>query len=183
MSILGPFHYFLPLSFLWAFPKSFRLLWPNYHILCLWVYWPLNQSHLPIPFFGLFQPIFAFFLFLMIPMGLLLHSLGLPQPVCFLWGHLLFYGPMNHYSCHSGSMVFTLLLSFFAFFILLGFFCHWSILSKKGHQHNSRPTKYQRYMLPSIRFDSQLLHSTHSSFFIYGYCNTGSSEFSLVCII
>ena len=132
LSILGPFHSFLPLSFPWAFAKSFRLLWPNYHILCLWVYWPLNQSHLPIPFFGLFQPIFAFFLFLTIPMGFLLHSLGLPRPVCFLWGYLLFCGPMNHYSCHSDSMVFTLLLSFFAFFILLGFFYHCSILSKKG---------------------------------------------------
>ena len=32
--------------------------------------------------------------------------------------------------------------------------------------YNSRPTKYQRYTLPSIRFDSQLLHSTHLSFFV-----------------
>ena len=78
LGILGLFHSFLLLSFLWAFTKSFELPWPNYHILCLWVYCPANQSHLPIPFFGLLWLVFAFFLFLTIPIGLLLHSLGLP---------------------------------------------------------------------------------------------------------
>ena len=131
LGILGLFHSFLLLSFLWAFAKSFELPWPNYHILCLWVYCPANQSHLPIPFFGLLWLVFAFFLFLTIPIGLLLHSLGLPQFVCFLWGHLLFCGPMNHYSCHSTPMVFILLVSFSTFFILLGFFCHWALLSQK----------------------------------------------------
>ena len=53
----------------------------------LWVYWPSNQSYLPISFFGLLRPLFAFFLFLMIPIGLLLHSLGLPWLVCFLQGY------------------------------------------------------------------------------------------------
>ena len=117
LGILGPFHSFLPLSFSWAFAKSFELPWPNYHILCLWVYLPANQSHLPIPFFGLLWPLFAFFLFLMILMSLLLHSFGLSQPVCFLWAHLLFCGLMDQYSYHSGPMIFTLLLSFSTFFI------------------------------------------------------------------
>ena len=117
LGILGPFHSFLPLSFSWAFAKSFELPWPNYHILCLWVYLPANQSHLPIPFFRLLWPLFAFFLFLMILMSLLLHSFGLSQPVCFLWAHLLFCGLMDQYSYHSGPMIFTLLLSFSTFFI------------------------------------------------------------------
>ena len=54
-----------------------------------WVCWLLNQPHLLIPFFGLFQPIFAYFPLLMIPMSLLLSSLGSPRPVCFLYG--IFY--------------------------------------------------------------------------------------------
>ena len=135
LSILGPFYSFLHFTFPWVFAKSFRLPWPNYHVLYLWVYQHLNQSHLLIPFFRLLRPIVAFFSFFTIQMGLLLHSLGLPQPVCFLWSHLLFYGPMDHYSYQSGPMVFTLLLSFSTVFILLGFFCHWTLLSKNGHQH------------------------------------------------
>ena len=50
------------------------------------VCWPLHLPHLLIPFFGLLQPIFACFPFLIIPMGLLLPSLGSLEPVCFLWG-------------------------------------------------------------------------------------------------
>ena len=146
LGILGPFHSFLPLSFSQVFAKSFKLPWPNYHILCLWVYWPVNQSHLPIPFFGLLRPLFAFFLFLMILMSLLLHSFGLSQPVCFLWAHLLFCGLMDQYSYHSRLMIFTLLLSFSTFFILLGFFCHWTILSRYGQAStiisNKRLTLY-----------------------------------------
>ena len=69
LGILGPFYSFLLLTFLWVLAKSFGLPWPNYHILYIWVYWPLNQPHLPIPFFGLLRPLFAFFLFLTIPMA------------------------------------------------------------------------------------------------------------------
>ena len=69
LGILGLFHSFLPLTFPWAFAKSFGLPWPNYHLLCLWVYWLLNQSHLLLPCFGLLGPFFSFFLFLIIPMG------------------------------------------------------------------------------------------------------------------
>ena len=68
LGILGLFHSFLILTFPWALAKSFGFPCFNYQILYLWVYWPLNQSHLPIPFFGLLQPVFAFFLFLTIPM-------------------------------------------------------------------------------------------------------------------
>ena len=89
--ILGPFHSFLPLTFLWAFAKFFGLPQPNYHILYFWVYWPLNQSHLLIPFFGLIQPVFSFFLFLMIPMGLPFLSLRLP------WARLLSLGSFYYF--------------------------------------------------------------------------------------
>ena len=91
LGILGPFHSFLLLTFPWAFAKSFGLPWPNYHILYPWVYWPSNQSHLLISFFGLLQPLFTFFLFLTILMGLLLHHLGLPWPVCSLWEPLYYF--------------------------------------------------------------------------------------------
>ena len=37
---------------------------------------------------------------------------------------------MNHHFCHPGPIVFTLLILFSAFLILLGFFCHWALLSK-----------------------------------------------------
>ena len=47
-----------------TFTKSFGLLRPNYHVLYLWIHWPLNRSHLLIRFFGLFRPVFDFFLFL-----------------------------------------------------------------------------------------------------------------------
>ena len=68
--------------------------------------WPLYQPHLLILFFGLLRPLFACFLLLIIPMSLLLPFLGSLGPVCFLWAFLLFYRPVDHYSCHSGLMVF-----------------------------------------------------------------------------
>ena len=122
---------FFPTFYILVFAKSFGFPWSNYHILCLWVYWPSNQSHLLIPFFGLLRSVFAFFPFLTIPMNLLLYFLGLPRSVYFLWGHLLFCGHVDHYSCHSGTMIFTLLLSFSTFFILLGFFSRWTLFVKK----------------------------------------------------
>ena len=89
--ILGPTYSFLLLTFLWAFAKTFGLPWPNYHILYFWVYWPLNQPHLLIHFFGLLRPIFTCFLLLTIPMGLLLPSLGLS------WAHFLSLGSFYYF--------------------------------------------------------------------------------------
>ena len=61
LGILGPFRTFLPFfTFPWVFAKSFGFLWPNCHILFLWVYYPSNQSHLPILFSGLLQHVFCF---------------------------------------------------------------------------------------------------------------------------
>ena len=73
---------FIPMSFCW-------ILWTSLTqepYLYLWAYWPLSQPHLLIPFFWLSRPIFTFFPSLTIPMGLLLHSLGLSRLVCFLSG-------------------------------------------------------------------------------------------------
>ena len=50
----------------------------------------------------------------------------------FFGATLLFCGLMDHYSYHSSSMIFTMLFSFFTFFLLLGFFYHWAILPKMG---------------------------------------------------
>ena len=79
--MLGPFHSLLLLSLLWVFVKSFGIPWTNYHILYfgfigIWIN--------PIYYFltlGSSSPFLLSFLFLMIPMGLLLHPLGLPRPV------------------------------------------------------------------------------------------------------
>ena len=43
---------------------------------------------------------------------------------------LLFCRPVDHYSCHFGLLVFTLLFYFSTFFILSGFFYHWALLPK-----------------------------------------------------
>ena len=48
------------------------------------VCWPLHHSYLLISLFGLLQPIFACFLLIVIPMGLLLPFLGSHGPICFL---------------------------------------------------------------------------------------------------
>ena len=114
------------------FAKSFGLPWPNCHILFLWVYWPLNQSHLSIHFSRLLRPIFAFFLFLMIPIGFLLHSLGLPWPVCFLWSHFVILWARGFAIRAQWSLLCNFLSSpfhpVFAFFLFLmiptGFLLH-----------------------------------------------------------
>ena len=48
-----------------------------------------SHSHLLIHFLGPLRPLFAFFLLLMIPKSLLLHSLGLPWHVYLLWSHFV----------------------------------------------------------------------------------------------
>ena len=78
----------------------------------------------PSPFMS-FQP-------LTIPIGLLPSLFGLPWPICFFLATDYFCGPVDHYSYHSGLLVFALLFSLPIFFILLGFFCHWAPLLKVG---------------------------------------------------
>jgi len=81
LGILGPIHSYIPISSCYVFWASLAQL--PYPLLS-GAYWPLYQPHLLIPFFGLLRPIFAFFPFLIIPMGLLFPYLGSLEPVCFL---------------------------------------------------------------------------------------------------
>ena len=147
LGFLGPFHSSgflglfssssLPLSLPWVFTKSFGLPWPNYHILTSY-YLSSYPTNLLIHFLDFPGP-FTSFLCLTIPIGLLPSFFGLPQPICFFLATYYFCGPVDHYSYHSSLLVFTLLFSLLIFFILLGFFCHWSLgpLVKSGHQQCS----------------------------------------------
>ena len=98
--------------------------------------WPLYQPHLLIHFFRFLRPIFACFPFLIIPMGLLLPSLGSLRPVCFLWDlfFILFYRHADHYFCHLGLMVFSYFANSSSFTpsILLSFFLLLGLFTKVG---------------------------------------------------
>ena len=121
-SFLGLFSSSLPLSLPWVFTKSFGLYRPNYHILTSY-YLSGYPTNLLIHFLDFLGP-FMSFLCLTIPMGLLPSFFGLPWPICFFLATYYFCEPIDHYSYHSGLLVFTLLFSLLIFFILLGFFCH-----------------------------------------------------------
>ena len=88
-------------------------------------YWPLCQPHgfTNSFFFGFPNP-FTSSLPLIILMGLLLHSLSFLGPFASSLSLIIFCGPVNHYSCRSDLLVFTLLFSLPIFFILLDFFYH-----------------------------------------------------------
>ena len=120
LGILDPFHSFLLLTFPWALAKSFGLPWPNptYKFLSFGSSGPFLFSF----YFSRFSWAYYFILW---------SFLG---PFAFPGATLLFCKPVEHYSCHSSPMVFILLFSFSTFFILLGFFCHWVLLPKNGHQ-------------------------------------------------
>ena len=127
---LGPFSsssFFLPLLPLWTFAKSFGFSQPNYHVLTSLPFRLIGLFAIPmnllIHFLGFLDP-FTSSLPLIIPMGLLLHSLSFLGPFASSLPLIIFCGPVDHYSYHSGLLVFTLLFSLPIFFILLGFFCH-----------------------------------------------------------
>ena len=124
LGILSPFS---NSTFSWVFTNSFRLSWPNYIILHPWGSWAFHQ---PLTFFtciisDLLWPILTF-LHHILPIGLLLLSLRAPlSPFASSRLIYLFYGPMIHYSCHLGLMVFYPLANSFlpmllGFFLLLG---------------------------------------------------------------
>ena len=96
------------LSFPWAFAKFFRFPQPKlpYPLLLGFIGFPTNPICL-VSSFGLLWPIFAYFQILIMPIGLLLF-LGSFGSTCFFKALLLFYRPMDYYSCHSSSMVFFL---------------------------------------------------------------------------
>ena len=130
MRFLGLFSSSLPLSLPWVLAKSFGLPRPNYHILTSYYLsgYPTNSLIHFLDFFSLFMS----FLHLTIPIGLVPSFFGLPQPIYFFLATYYFCGSVDHYSCHSGLLVFSLLFPLLIFFILLGFFCLWAPLSKVG---------------------------------------------------
>ena len=73
--------------------------------------------------------LFVFFLFLMIPMCLLLHSLGLPWPVCFLWSYVVILWVRGPLFLPFGLTDFILLFYFLTLFSycwassVIGTFC------------------------------------------------------------
>jgi len=73
---------------------------------------------------------------------------GFLGPFAFSQATYYFGGPVDHYSCHSGPIVFILLFSFSIFFILLGFFCYWTLLSKMGIN------KGQQFIAVNITFEN-----------------------------
>ena len=73
------------LSFPWVFAKSFGLLRPKlpYPLLSRFIGFSINPIYLVLSF-ELLQPIFTYFPFLIMPMGLLLYS-GSFGLACFFW--------------------------------------------------------------------------------------------------
>ena len=113
LGFLGPF---TNSAFPWAFTNFIGLLWPNYLILFLGVHGPAIN-----PLLSLFALLWAcggpfslYFLHHRLPMGMLflsfwasLSPLTSSRPIC------LFYGPVIHYSCRLGLMVFPFICQFF----------------------------------------------------------------------
>ena len=90
-----------------------------------------NPMNLLIPFLDLPNP----FYFLSISYNsheFTTSFLGFLGPFAFFLATYYFCGLVDHHSYHSGLMVFILLFSVSISFILLGFFCHWALLSKVG---------------------------------------------------
>jgi len=99
-------------------------------LITLQAYWPLCQPYeFTNSFLGLPRPIYFFFTSYY-SHGFTTLFLELPRPIFFFFATYYFCGPTNHYSCHSGLLVFTLLFSLPIFSILLGFFCHWAFCQK-----------------------------------------------------
>ena len=98
------------LTFPWAFATSFGISWPNCHILYFWGL----LDFVPTPFTNSF---------LWAPLG----------PFAFFGAFLLFHRPVDHYSYHSGLMVFFLTLLILPPYSLL--YCwvssyYWAFLPK-----------------------------------------------------
>ena len=125
-------HFLLPYHFhshgfllnLLGFPGPITISLP-FRLIGLYV----NPMNLLIPFLG-FPDSFYFFSISYNYHGFTPSFFGLPQPICFFLASHYICEPINHYSYHSGLIVFTLLFSLHIFFILLGSFCNWAILSK-----------------------------------------------------
>ena len=98
-------------------------------LITFWAYWPLCQPYeFTNSFLELPRPIYFFFTSYF--HGFTTSFIGLPRPICFFFATHYFCGSADHYSCHSGLLVFALLFALPIFFVLLGFFCHWVFCQK-----------------------------------------------------
>ena len=155
------------------FAKSFGLPQPNYHILTSYYFFRLigleaNPIDLLIHFLGFPGP-FTSFLPLIVPMSLLLHSLGFLDPftsslpliilVSLCWPLFLPFQPAE----------FTLPFSLLTFFILLGFFCYRTFLSKVGINKKIPPySPIEDHAFPeSCRLSKRIPLILSSSFFLF----------------
>ena len=109
LGILGPFSNF---AFPWAFTNSFGLPWPNYLILHSWDLWAFHQPLVfllyyfgPAVVHSCFSTSHNAHEFTTSFSGLLQAHLLSSRPI------FLLFGPMIHYSCHSGLMVFFFLIN------------------------------------------------------------------------
>ena len=91
---------------------------------------------------GLICPFLCFFLLLMIPMSLLLHSLGLPWPVYLFWSHFVFLwarGPLFLPFRFQWVLLFTMFSFFTPFYIvgllLLALLLKWALIKIKIFMH------------------------------------------------
>ena len=148
LGILGSFHSFghprpvsfiraslapLILTFPWAFTKSLGLPWPDYHILYFCGLLAFELISLTNSFFWA-PPVHLCLLFTSYDS----HKLSISffraplGPLAFFGAFLLFYRPVDHYSCHSGLMIFSYFAnsSFFTLFILLDLFSSLSPFAK-----------------------------------------------------
>ena len=119
------FHGFLlnPLGFLSPIIISLPLI-------TFQAYWPLCQPYEFTNSFLEFSRSIYFFFTSYYSHGFTISFLRLSWSIFFFFATYYFCGPTNHYSCHSVLLVFILLFSLPIFFILLGFFCHWTFCQK-----------------------------------------------------
>ena len=83
ISLIGNPQPIFNFAFTWVFTNFFGLLWPSYHILHLWSSWvSINPLFTYFITLGLLWPILTFLHHIM-PMSLLLISLGSFRPTCF----------------------------------------------------------------------------------------------------
>ena len=93
-------------AFSWAFTNSFGLPWPSYLILHPWGSWTFHQ---PLTFLLHYLWLVVAHSYFSISHNAHGFTTSLSE---LLWAHFLFlrpiyllYGPMIHFSCHSGLMV------------------------------------------------------------------------------
>ena len=114
-----------PLGFLGPITASWSLI-------TFWAYWPLCQPYeFTNSFFKLPWPIYFFFTSYY-SHGFTTSFLRVPRPICFFFAtyYFSFCRPINHYSCHSGQLVFTIFSSHLLH--IVGLLLSLSFLSKVG---------------------------------------------------